>query len=61
MTLLTGLVVIAAAIVLAAAEIRAARLGLARPSRRESVLLALVFLVGGAAAAIRLLIALTHG
>jgi cytochrome c oxidase assembly factor CtaG len=58
MTLATGLVAIAAMVVLAAAEIRSARLGSERPSRRELLLLGVVFLVGCSAAAIRLFIAL---
>jgi hypothetical protein len=56
MKIVTGLVVIAALVVLTAAEIRAARLGLQRQSRKESLLLAVVVLVGGSAAIVRLLI-----
>jgi hypothetical protein len=58
MKIAAGVVLIAAIVVLATAEIRAAHLGIERPSRRESVLIASVFLVGGAAVLVRLLIAL---
>jgi hypothetical protein len=58
MTLAAGLAVIAALIVLTGAEIRAARLGLERPNRKELIVLGAVFFLGTAAAVVRLLFAL---
>jgi hypothetical protein len=58
MTVVAGIAVVAALVVLAGAEIRAALLGLARPGRRELIVLAVVFGVGAAAALLRLLVAL---